>query len=347
MILHHRHPLATGCARACAWLALAALSLGLTGCSHRSYRDAASDGDQSIAGRVLGAPPAIGSPRGELVPQGRRFFPLAVGNRWDYDVRTRMTLVTSDGPQPPEITQIRLRDEIIGTEPFGAREYFLQQESNPDVSPLVASIFPVREDRSGLYEGEFIRRISPASSGASGNSIEPTALRAYVDRVVVRAADRAAFVRALEVLAMRLAAARHDAAVFAGGSPEGPDAGEISLLRYPLFTGAHWVVRASPRFTRSVIGRERVTVPAGAFSAWRLRGSSELFGPNDRARFWYSSAGLVRLSFHFESNAIDNAGNVIGRVMGDQEQLLTALSLVDPHAPHTFTVGPDDGAESP
>ena len=104
-------------------------------------------------------------------------------------------------------------------------------------------------------------------------------------------------------------------------------------------------MRASPRFGRTVIGRERITVPAGAFSAWRLRGTSELFGPNDRVRFWYANAGLIRISIHLESEATDDAGNVLGRVVADEEQLLNALSLVGSHSPHPLAASSGEGAE--
>ena len=165
-------------------------------------------------------------------------------------------------------------------------------------------------------------------------------LEAYLDRVIEDSAQRAAFRRAAEQLLARLEATRHSASL--SGAPEraGPDLGELSLLRYPLRVGARWVVRQSPRFARVVVARERVVLPAGVFTAWRLHGVSELYGPNDRVRFWYSAAGLLRVSVHYEMNATDDTGTVIGRLIGNEEQVLTAVQLYDPNSPHTLALAP-------
>ena len=63
--------------------------------------------------------------------------------------------------------------------------------------------------------------------------------------------------------------------------------------------------------------------------AWRVDGTSELFGPNDRVRFWYANAGLVRMALHAEEQATDDTGNPIGRLLVDEDQVLTAVELHD------------------
>jgi hypothetical protein len=171
------------------------------------------------------------------------------------------------------------------------------------------------------------------------------AVHAVVNGRIARPADRAAFERAAERVMERLASMRWNDSQLVGQGRGGPDPGELSVLRYPLSAGARWTVREMPRYGRVVLGRERVVVPAGAFVAWRLRGTSELFGPDDRVFYWYSSAGLVQMSFHFESDATDDAGNVIGRVIGDQDQVLTGLTLVDPNTPHASLESPLEGTE--
>ena len=344
MFVRTRQPLAA----AIGLLVLLLGSSGLTGCSHRSYREAAPPVDESIAGQVLGARPWDGAPRAGFAMGARLLYPLAVGNRWDYAVRSRTTIVTSDGPQPPQFTDDPLRVVISSMGQFGTRTYFFQEEGNPQLGgPFSQVSFLVRQDRSGLYEADIVRAANAATamqSDAASAPLAPAAMRAYVDRVVARPSERAAFERATRQLAALFASARQQAAI-GGPSSGGPDAGEISLLRYPLTAGARWIVRESPRFGRAVVGRERVVVPAGAFMAWDLRGVSELYGPRDRVHFWYSSAGLIRVAFHFESNAVDDAGNVIGRAIGDEEQVLTALNLVDPNGPHTLATAPEDSSD--
>ena len=92
--------------------------------------------------------------------------------------------------------------------------------------------------------------------------------------------------------------------------------------------GAHWSVREDPLFTRRVVARERLRLPAGAFPAWVLRGDSEFFGPADRVHMWYARQGLVRVTVHVEADAVDEAGDIVGRVVFDADRQLTALTLV-------------------
>jgi hypothetical protein len=225
---------------------------------------------------------------------------------------------------------------------IGARTYFVQQESSPLAAGapriLPGNTFSLRQDRSGLYQLDVLTPLvqSPAPTEA---------VRASIERAVAEPAARAAFERAYARLTAQLAAARLGAGAPSLPRPGGPDPGELSLLRYPLAVGARWTVRESPRFVRVVVGRERLLVPAGAFVAWRLRGLSELYGPEDRVAFWYSSAGLVRISTHAEAPATDDSGNVIGRVIGDENQVLTALRLVDPNAPRADAEAPVEGVE--
>ena len=296
-------------------LAHAALALLLAsalvagGCSHQdraaiSAPDAASD--------LLAPSPDPGG-----LQLGRLLVPLAVGNRWDYRSRFQVTIVTDSGTQPGFDEVTPLRDEITGTEQIGEHEYFLIQESNP-ASGENYGVFRDREDHSGLFEHD------PPSPPAGALAADEAAafarqLSDYVERTVTDEARRAAFQRAATVVAAKLAAVRRPAG--------GADPDEITFLRFPLFVGASWIVRDSPRFEREVTAHERVELPAGAFSSWSIRGTSELFGPEDRLQLWYGQEGLLRLRFHGVSEATDPSGNVIGLVVADMDQSLTAFHL--------------------
>ena len=153
---------------------------------------------------------------------------------------------------------------------------------------------------------------------------------------------REALRRAVDQVSAKLSAIRLTAIPGQGG----PAPGEITLLRYPLSVGARWVVRDSPRFTRVVVARERVRVPAGVFAAWRLRGGSERFGPEDRVDFWYAPAGLVRIQIHLVGDATDDQGNLTGRVVIESDQVLTDFDLVGARLPRAIAGGaaPEEAA---
>jgi hypothetical protein len=108
----------------------------------------------------------------------------------------------------------------------------------------------------------------------------------------------------------------------------GPLAGEIAVLRYPLAPSKTWHVREDPLFIKTVEGQEGLDLPAGSFSGWRIRIDSELFGPNDRVHVWHGRDGLLQLEAHTEGLVVDENGNVLGTIVGDQAQRLSGLSLV-------------------
>ena len=288
---------------------LLASALVAGGCSHKDPTAIISAGSASD---LLAQGPDLGD-----LQHGRLLVPLAIGNRWDYRSRFQGTIVTDSGTETGFDEVTPLRDEIIGTEQIGEHEYFLVQESNP-ASGETYGVFRDREDRSGLFEHD----PPPQPARALAMVEAPGTARQLSDYVARAVADedrRAAFQRAAAVLATKLAALRHAAG--------GPEPGEIAFLRFPLFVGASWIVRESPRFERTVTGRERVELPAGEFTAWSIRGTSELFGTEDRLQLWYGDEGLLRLQFHGVSEATDPSGNVIGRVVADLDQSLTALHL--------------------
>lgn len=306
----------------------------LSGCSRReAAADPASLENSSFVMRALGTSPwdADRPGLGEFGGHGWQRFPLAVGNHWDYLIRNRMVITTDQGPQPPTLTEEPASAEVTDTRHIGDRDYFLYVEtsSGSGGNAQIQSTFPTRQDRSGLFQLDALEVVTPAATVAApaGASRLAQDLSAYVDRALAGSPQRAAFQRSAQAFAARVESMRQ--AVFGRmpGHPGGPDPGELSLLRYPLHVGAEWDVRLSPHFTRTVVGRELLRLPAGMFPSWRLRGDSELFGPTDRVHFWYASAGLVKMSLHAEGEATDDAGNIIGHFVADMEQVLTDVHV--------------------
>ena len=313
-------PLTTRAVRLAGVITLLASCLGLVGCSHKYSADGATS-DNAGATTELLAPGESGG-----IPSARALYPLAVGNRWDYRIRTRSEITTDAGPQPPVVEENSLAIEITGTQTIDGRDYFQQSESDPSQAPPNSSVFNLRGNRFGLFELDLVSAQQDLATDAAPLDDNVAALMAYVDRTVTDPSQRAAFQRAAAEVAAKIAAARPTLV----GRPGRPGAvpGEITLLSYPLYPGARWIVRDDPRFARIVVGPERVNLPLGTLPAWKLRGTSELFGPEDRVHFWYSRLGLLRIRFHVVGDATDNTGNVIGRVVTDSDQSLTEIHLV-------------------
>ncbi len=315
--------------RAASLAALCFLLL-LPACSRHASDPASSDRPEAAASRILG--PAPNGPMwhdDQGFGRSRGFYPLAVGNRWQYDITLRTTLVTPEGPQPTIETTTPWIVGIIGEFVQDGRRYFMSQEYDPRVN-APSLPFRVRQDRSGYYSSD---AITLAGALARSAPAMPSALEANVEQALAGAPNAAAFRRAAAALTLRLATLTHTGMAAMRGPRGGPEPGETAQLRYPLRIGARWVVRESPRFARVVVGQQRLGVPAGTFHAWRLRQTSELFGPDDSAHLWYSRSGLLRISFHGKADATDEAGNIVGQVIMEQEQVLTTLQLVDPDDP--------------
>jgi len=303
-----------------AMAALLALSSTCAGCKSKYSDPGARDG---VTSQLLAARPGD---TGTNVGVGRAFYPLAVGNRWDYRIHMTSVIITDAGPQPPVGVEAALAAEIAGTQQVGDQTYFLQTEFDPTlVPPPVAVAFRERQDRLGLFE---LDESGPTSDlTLDGPAPDPTSsdLAVYVDRTIVDPAQRAAFRRAAAEVAAKLALVRRGGVRSRPNTGAGP--GEITMLSYPLVPGVSWIVRDSPRFARVVVGRDRVTVPLGTFTAWKIRGTSEVFGPDDRVHFWYSDLGLLSIRLHVVANATDPFGNVIGRVETDFDQSLSSIHL--------------------
>ena len=299
--------------------ALLLFSIAFVGCSHRySTEESPAPG---VASDLLGVRPGD---LGADFSRSRSLFPLAVGNHWEYRVRSRYQILDPAAP-PPEVFETPYNIDIEATATLDGRDYFLQSEGDPRLGG-VGLAFPVRSSRFGLYELE----LNQAQQSSAAAPVEPAAadLTAYVDGAIADPAKRAAYQRAAAELAAKVLGMSPTLGIQPLRPNPGAAPNELTLLSYPLFVGARWIVRKDPQFGRIVVAHERVLVPLGTFPAWKVRGTSELYGPNDRVNFWYSNLGLLALRYHAETNATDSTGAIIGRVAIDSDQSLTAIHLV-------------------
>ncbi len=268
----------------------------------------------------------------DLDSRPRLFYPLAPGNRWSYAGRSRFLLknpgeadeVVFDAAQSLVSEQVCEVDP--GTGPYVVEGGTLAQGANTYQSWLY-----LRQDRGGLYELD-------GPIGAP-ECADPAALRAPVrgradalaatrfDRIA-DPARRAAFERALATLRARVALIEGVRPTPIGRAPNpGPREGELLRLKYPLLPGQHWNVRPDESFGSVVEGISPMLTPAGPFLVHRVRMLSDLFGPNDRVLTFYSRRGIVGHRYHMESEAVDESGNPIGRLIWDDTLLLQTLHL--------------------
>ena len=315
--------------------ALAVLSLATLGCSGPlapPTRPATVDGPAADTRVTSGAETALAS-----APSQPGFYPLTVGNRWDYRVTTVFRLIPDAGdPSPPQFFQALVRREIVGAERLEGHEYLVELTTWDDSSTPAFSTVLSRQDATGLYEFE-AQRFPVRTDGATYAVGRIRAeMPPAMERLLARRPpeERAALRLAADRLAQRISAL--GSLVRTAGPPGArlrlPGTArpyELTRLRYPLETKAGWTIRTSPGppFEARVIRAETLDLPAGRLRGYRIRLGSGWFGPDDAVEVWYGASGYLQSLVHAESDAADETGNVIGRWTFDQREMLVDLRL--------------------
>lgn len=306
---------------ALALLLAAGLASSLLGCGH-STSTTAPAGDFGIT-PFAGvedpmAPGAFGDAR-SLRAHYR--YPLAVGNHWDYIVRSRVVTIPDAGDPTTFFGRAPWSAEVVGTAIAGTHEYFQVWEGDPRVAAPPEPAFLQRQDAEGFYELDPSLRPSGIRAEPGAGPLAAAVDLASIDRSLDDTAHHAAFARAARRVAAKLERLRRSLGDVPAAT-DGAEPNELTFLRYPLRIGSQWTVRESPFFGRIVVGRDELSLPVGRVRAWRIRGVSELFGPNDRVLFWYGRAGLVRMHLRAEMDAVDDTGAIIGRAVAEYDQSL-------------------------
>jgi len=150
--------------------ALLLVALLVSGCStQRTASDAAPLSQGSSAGALLGADP--GALAADALSGNSLFLmPLAVGNRWDYTVRTRTRLIQPGVPDVIEEHESPWISEIVAEVPIDTQNYYLQAEYDPRSLGFVVPQLGLRQNRSGLYSIVHLVREPLSSSGAPGTA---------------------------------------------------------------------------------------------------------------------------------------------------------------------------------
>jgi hypothetical protein len=225
--------------------------------------------------------------------------------------------------------------ELTGTETISGVEYKLLREAHVSTSPAnpggssYTTWVRYRQDADGLYEADVLgppaAMVAPAANAALARARAefPATLRARLRPDQVPAYERAwgALQRKIEALRGLAADPLRTADVLPG---------EITRLAYPLRPNATWTVRESPNFTSTVERLERLDLPAGRFSAYRIRIESEFFGPEDAVHLWMSRSGQLRFRYRLVGPATDENGNVIGEFIANHDEVVDEIALVRP-----------------
>jgi hypothetical protein len=258
---------------------------------------------------------------------GATSYPLAVGNRWDYALHSRVEIFPTEGEPSATQGQALWSAQIVGTAISGNVTHFLLAEGDPRTSFPPPALYFIRQDQDGLYEVDTSPVFGP--SRASPPAGDPLAVSratlARLEQSLAGTPHATAFARAAARVTEKLDRMRRNLDASASAATEAMP-NELTVLRYPLRIGSEWVVRDSPRFGRIVVGLDDVRLPVGRVRAWRLLGVSELYNAEDRVHFWYGRAGLVRIHLHAEMEATDDSGNTIGKAIAEYDQSLTRFT---------------------
>jgi hypothetical protein len=274
------------------------------------------------AGRTAGAEPA--GPRGPSQPG---FYPLTVGNRWEYVQHSAYQLIPNAGPAPPPELMVQVvAREIVGAITIQEKEYLVELTGNEGFG----SYAYFRQDATGLYEWLPFR--SPTAAVSRGHdALEKLGLSARSP--AERDAYRLAAVEMERRIARVHANLGRGAGTLSEPAPPGARTDEWTRLRYPLEFKSRWEVSSTAVFPLAVevAGVDNLKLPPGTLRGYRLRRLTSVgLGPNDTVLMWYGTSGLLQIVAHVEFDAVDLAGNGVGRYLYDYREYVSSLRLVDP-----------------
>jgi hypothetical protein len=266
---------------------------------------------------------------------GSGWYPLTLGSLWNYDHRFSVQVTPTGGvPGTEFVDQSQVIHDLIVTEDLFGRTYVVElQRTEVEGQTPVLEFVRYRQDRAGLYEADVPMNDPPGNASGVVERESARGARAWTKlaTTISGGSQLAAYRNAYEQIAARRAVVN----ALVSGSLEtyarpgggGVLPGETQRLKYSLKPGAAWTLRADPLITSVCEAREELTLPAGTKRGYRVRLQSAFFGPQDRIYFWYSTEGLLQFSGHFEGEATDEQGNVIGTVVGEDRKVLTSVKL--------------------
>jgi hypothetical protein len=270
------------------------------------------------------------------------FYPLDIGNHWEYERILQFTIIPSGqtgAAEPVELYREISNHDLTGYAERDGIRYVVEEWSTPPEpgSPIVF----YRQDLSGLYEADPPHPVPVALASRSdvpvprrvSDSIRAraeAAIAARFDDPTARLAMNTAWLETEQKLKRLQGAGIPGWGGLQGarGRPGGVGPLEITRLGYPLSIEAHWIIRHDPRFECTVEGIETFAAHSGRVKNYRLRIDSELFDPDDRVLLYESPIGYIGLHGVSKSEARDENGNPIGTLVTEQIERLIDYRLV-------------------
>jgi len=268
-------------------------------------------------------------------------YPLEIGNRWRHARVYAVTIVPDDGKPAALSTYHSEREsELLCTQSFDGVPYVVERAIEREPQRMITAWIFYRQDATGLYERDVLGTDPPPCQGTATEVADRGAAKAPLDENAIEGllvarpvAEREGFGVALRALRERVAALDRirpaGAGVMLASTSQGAGPGELTRLSYPLERRQRWAVRDEPTFrmTATVEGLEALDLPPGRLRGYRIRLETAAFGPKDVVRVWYGRSGYLQLVAHFELDATDVEGNLVGRAIIDQRETLVDLSL--------------------
>jgi hypothetical protein len=261
------------------------------------------------------------------------FYPLSVGNSWEYSGRVALSYVGGSGPYGEPGIEIEYREShrILGTQQLSGLTYFVREEmreerTEPPGEPYTAWTY-VRQDRDGFFAADVYG--PPTLDGARAlvapapeRPLDFSSLRShgFSEEAIARFGARISELRA----AVR---GRH-AERYADSKAS---SGELTWLLYPLRIGTEWNIRPDFLWPAWVSRVETLPTEAGPLVAYRI--DTEPFGipllDGEYVRLYYGRAGYLGYSIHSSAEATDGNGEPTGVIaIFDDDMRLTEATQV-------------------
>ena len=267
------------------------------------------------------------------------FFPLEIGNRWEYDYVGKTQFIPPGESEPETIKTFKIRTEFEVTcfTTVNGRSYTVVRESHKSGERIIWAHY--RQDRSGLYRLLVKGLTSPCEETPGpdiGRDAElPSASEIEWDGSLNRVRDLATR-EGIRSVSMALGS---PASLLIGGWPidevkrTGPPGGAVEnealLLPYPLRLGAQWDDQPPQQRSSVVEGVDVVILPNGErVSAYRIRQAPTDPNENYLGLAWYGRSGFLG------SVVSSRSESVLGTFLAEYSYVLTGISLVNGRGAH-------------
>jgi hypothetical protein len=298
---------------------------GFLGCSNDAPLDPLK-GEGSISAR--GGDAAMGG------FGSATFYPLAIGNTWDYEGSGRLTVLNPDGT-PGEggfESQVVESDRIIGKETIDGQTYFVREEvldelPVPDGGRWI-TWSRMRQDREGLFAADVNSDQPPTLDPDAGRYAAPAARlgRPEIDlsSLEARGLSKEASARfAARIERLRDAARGRERGLLRTRDDQ---TAELTWLLYPLHIGVEWNMRPDMVWPARVDGVEMLDSKLGPLTAYRIETNplGAPLGDWEYVRLFYGRVGFVGYSIHTMLQATDADGNPTLNGIYDEVRMLVA-----------------------